>query len=379
MKINIFGDFVPIERGVAAVSNGTAIDQSIISIIRDGDYSIINLECPVVTNDSAKGIIKNGPCLKTGEDSARYLKYCGFDMVTLANNHLKDFGEEGIRDTFKACEKYGLAWVGASMNLNEARTPKVIEKNGIKIGIINICENESSIATDKEPGANPTDEINNYYDICQLKQEVDKIIVIIHGGSEHYHYPTPRMKKRCHFFADLGVSAIVCHHIHCYSGYEVYNGVPIFYSLGNFFFNRKKRSTSYLWTTGYFVQLIFTVDSNSVDFQIFPYVQCREEAKVVLMDDEQNQFFKKDIAKINKVIIDDDTLEANYEEWHKKRKKYYISAVMTWGNSYYKAAYRRGLVPACVSKKNAMLLLNFIRCESHNDLMKMSLEEIIKK
>ena len=376
MKINIFGDFVPIEKGVFAVSNGTAIDSGIISYIREVDYNIVNLECPVFKGDNVKGILKDGPCMKTGVDSVRYLKDCGFDMVTLANNHLKDFGEEGIRDTFNACEEFGIEWVGAGKNLNDARKPKVIEKNGIKIGVVNVCENESSIATDKEPGANPIDEINNYYDICQLKQDVDIIIVIIHGGSEHYHYPTPRMKKRCNFYADLGVSAIVCHHIHCYSGYEVYNGVPIFYSLGNFFFDDTK-DMSYLWTTGYFVQLTFS--DEKVQFQLFPYVQCREEAKVVLMDSEQKNFFEKDISEINKVIADDVLLEANYEKWLNKRYRHYISTAQTWAGRYYKAAYRRKLLPAGITNRNAMVLLNYIHCESHLDLMIKALQKYIEE
>lgn len=377
MKISVFGDFVPIERGVKSVSNGSAIADDIIRIIKEGDYNIINLECPVVINDRAEGIIKDGPCLKTGEDSVRYLKDCGFDLVTLANNHLKDFGEEGIRDTFNACEKYGIKWVGAGKSLNEARTPKVIEKNGIKIGIINICENESSIATDNEPGANPIDEINNYYDICQLKQEVDKIIVIIHGGSEHYHYPTPRMKKRCHFFADLGVSAIICHHIHCYSGYEVYHDVPIFYSLGNFFFDKEKKSSSYQWTTGYFVQLNFM--GGSVDYKIIPYVQCNEHATVTLMNEEQRNGFEKDIVALNNTILDDKLLEVEYGEWLDKRYRCYISTAQTWAGRYYKAVYRRKLLPAGITNRNAMVLLNYIRCESHLDLMIKALKKYIEE
>ena len=260
MNINIFGDFVPIERGVASVSDETAIDGTILSRIREADFNIVNLECPVVSNCGAKGILKDGPCLKTSEDSVRYLKTCGFDMVTLANNHLNDYGSEGVHDTFAACEKNDVTWVGAGKNLEAARKPQIIDDNGLKIGIINVCENESSIATTKEPGSNPIDEIGNYYDICQLKKQVDGIIVIIHGGSEHYCYPTPRMKKLCHFYADIGASAIVCHHPHCYSGYELYNGVPIFYSLGNFFFDSSRIKTD-IWSTGYFVQLSFKKES----------------------------------------------------------------------------------------------------------------------
>lgn len=374
LKLNVFGDFVPINRGIKAVDNGTAISKKILDLIQEGNHNIVNLECPVVENGRAKSIVKDGPHLKTSEDSVRYLKDCGFDMVTLANNHLNDFGEEGIQDTFNACEKYGIRWVGAGKNLKEARSPKVIEKNGIKIGIINICENESSIATDEAPGSNPIDEINNYYDIVQLQSIVDKVIMILHGGVEYYRFPSPRMKKLCHFYADLGVSAIVCHHTHCYSGYEVYHGVPIFYSLGNFFFDRPNKTMQ--WKTGYFVQLAFGEDTK---FNLYPYVQCDVEAQVRLMTVEEKEQFNLEIKNINEFISNDFLLNNEYNNWLDYRKRHYMAIAETWAGKLYKAAYRRGCLPAFISKKNAVLLLNNIRCESHHDLFVKSLLKYIEK
>lgn len=373
MNINIFGDFVPINRGVSSVLNGTAIDAAILSHIREADLSVVNLECPVVSNCGAKGILKDGPCLKTSEDSVKYLKNCGFDMVTLANNHLNDFGSEGVHDTFAACKKNDIMWVGAGMNLKEARIPQIIDADGFKIGIINICENESSIATEKEPGANPIDEICNYYDIIQLKSQVDRIILILHGGVEHYRLPSPRMKKLCHYYADLGVSAIVCHHTHCLSGYEVYHNVPIFYSLGNFFFDRGMRSRQ--WHTGYFVQL--QLNTVNTTFKVYPYIQCEAEPTVKLMGRDELFEFEQTINGLNEIIGDDLLLGEHYQEWLQKRYRYYISATQTWATWWYKGAYRRSLVPSMISRKNAMQLLNYIRCESHHDLLKSALEKFV--
>ena len=376
ITINVFGDFVPINRGVKAISDKNAISKYIVDIIHNADYNIINLECPVVSHHKAKPIQKDGPNLKCSEATLTYLKDVGFNLCTLANNHLKDYGGVGVHDTLEACNSNGIDWVGAGSNIKDARIPKIIELFGLRIGIINICENEFSIATNEEAGANPIDEINNYYDICELKKEVDKIIVIIHGGTEHFNLPTPRMVKRCHFYADLGVSAIVCHHTHCYSGYEVYHNVPIFYGLGNFFFDNANNQ-SRMWVTGYLVQLLFS--DERVDFNICPYIHCKENAQVSLMNDEQKKEFEEDIKRINAAIANDQLLNNRYKEWRDKRYKYYMSTVLTWGGKYLKAAYRRGLFPALISNRNAILLLNFIRCESHYDLMKMSLEKYIKE
>lgn len=373
MKINVFGDFVPIGRGVNAVSDGTAVDGQILSHINGADCNIVNLECPVVKKQTVKGILKGGPCLKTSENAVKYLKDCGFNMVTLANNHLNDYGSEGIHDTFAACEEYDMTWVGAGENLANARKPRIVEINGMRLGIINVCEKEYSIATNNTPGANPIDEINNYYDIVQLKKESDRILVIIHGGTEHYRYPTPRMKKRCRFYADLGVSAIICHHTHCYSGYEVYKGVPIFYSLGNFFFDRPEKPMQ--WKTGYFVQVEF---GEKTTFSLYPYEQCNSKANVRLMNDKEQNIFFADINSINNIIADDTLLNKEYDKWLDYNKRHYIAAAETWAGKWYKAAYRRGLVPPLISKRNAMTLLNCIRCESHSDLMLKALAKFIE-
>lgn len=376
ISICIFGDFVPRNRGVKAVTDNTAISHDIIDVIKRADYNIVNLECPVVSHNDATPILKDGPNLKCAAETVMYLKDVGFNLCTLANNHLKDYGEVGIQDTLKACNDNGIEWVGVGANIKEARIPKVIEIGGMSIGIVNVCENESSIATEDEAGSNPIDEINNYYDICELKKKTDKIIVIIHGGTEHFNLPTPRMKKRCHFYADLGVSAIVCHHTHCYSGYEVYHNVPIFYSLGNFFFDNAK-NRSQLWTTGYFVQL--NLSKEKVAFNICPYIQCQDNAQVTLINDKQKMIFEEDIKNINTIIADDQLLNDYYLKWLTKRFSHYISTTLTWSNRYYKAAVRRNIIPAFISKKNAIILLNTITCQSHFDLLTLSLQKYIKK
>ena len=78
-------------------------------------------------------------------------------------------------------------------------------------------------------------------DIQIAKEDNDLVIVIVHGGREHYQLPTPKQRERFRFYADAGADFVVGHHTHCYSGYEIYKGKPIFYSLGNFIFDYKKK------------------------------------------------------------------------------------------------------------------------------------------
>ena len=69
-----------------------------------------------------------------------------------------------------------------------------------------------------------------------MRAQVEKVVVIYHGGNEYYPLPRPELKKTFHFLADIGADAVVGHHTHVFSGYEMYNGIPLVYSLGNFFF-----------------------------------------------------------------------------------------------------------------------------------------------
>src|SRR5690554_8220427 len=78
--------------------------------------------------------------------------------------------------------------------------------------------------------------IYNTNQIKEAKATHDKVIVIIHGGHEYYNLPSPRMQKQYRFYAEQGADIIISHHTHCISGKEVYKGVPIYYSLGNFLF-----------------------------------------------------------------------------------------------------------------------------------------------
>ena len=121
----------------------------------------------------------------------------------------------------------------------------------ITIAIINFCENEWSIAEEDSAGANPMDFIDNANQIREAKAVHDKVIV--HGGHEYYNLPSPRMQKQFRFYADQGADIVIGHHTHCISGNEVYNGVPIYYSLGNFLFT--KNNTNEDWYTGLLLQV----------------------------------------------------------------------------------------------------------------------------
>jgi len=102
-------------------------------------------------------IIKTGPHIKSLPQTSLMLNYLNCELVLTANNHFKDYGWEGMYETYEALKKYQINWIGSGENIKEASKPFFIEKNGFKISIINMAENEWSTTNGELPGCNPID------------------------------------------------------------------------------------------------------------------------------------------------------------------------------------------------------------------------------
>lgn len=284
MKVLIAGDFCQRFRTIEKIENqefGSMFD-AIKPIVNESDVKIVNFEFPIVI-EKGKPIKKIGPTLKGTVHAVDAIKYAGFNVCTLANNHILDQGDSCCIETKNLLEQKGVFAVGVGADLNDAGNILYMELEGEKLAIINCCENEFSIATDHTPGANPLRPIRQFYKIKEARRNADFVLVIVHGGIEQYQLPTPRMVENYHFFIDAGADAVVNHHQHCYSGYEVYNSKPIVYGLGNFLFDNPG-SRHCIWNEGYMVQINF---DEEISFDLHPYTQCNEKPNVCPMNEEK--------------------------------------------------------------------------------------------
>lgn len=365
IKILITGDFCPRYRTAMLVEQGEykQIFSNVKSLIEAADYSLVNFECPVVENTKAAPIPKCGLNLRCTSKAVEAIKYTGFKGVTLANNHVLDFGTEGLEDTIKACKEAQLDIFGADMDLSKASATFYKTIGGKKIAFINCCEHEFSIATDTQAGANPLSPVQQWYALREARKHADYVIVIVHGGHEHYQLPSPRMKETYCFFVDAGADAVINHHQHCYSGYEVHQGKPIFYGLGNFCFDNESHHSG-IWTEGYMVELTI---ADKLSFKLIPYVQCADAATVTLMTSEKKADFETRIAKLNEVIADTGKLKKAHEEWMESTEAGYKLALTPYSNRYLKALAYRGWIPSTLSREKILVLINYIECEAHRD------------
>lgn len=365
IRIFFSGDFAPTLRVNDVIKQGdySALFNDMLPIIKESDIAITNLESPLI--EEGKPIAKTGPNLKSPVKSIEALKFAGFDMVTLANNHMMDFGKDGLSSTMQVCEKNNIRHIGAGLNNDEAKKIEYYEIKQKRIAFINCCENEWSTTHGDYPGCNPLNEVALFYQIQDAKANADYVILIIHGGHETYEYPSPRMKKLYRWLVDLGVDAVIGHHTHCFSGYELYKNKPIVYSLGNFIFDSKSRKSS--WNKGAAATLVIT--GNDIKLQLHPFNQCDDEVGAHLLTEEETKvWLEKEHAKTQQ-IQDDAFLEHKFEEFVFQLERLYRSYLEPNKSAWILAAKNRGLLPRAIKGHKRLLFWNIIRAEAHRDIL----------
>lgn len=230
--ITFCGDFVSYNPSLAVIDDG------IKAVISESDFGVVNVEAPL-SDGLDRPIEKSGPVICQPQQAAELVKQIGFNVVSLANNHIMDYGENSAKrtaDAFAAIEVVGL---GRAVDIYQVR---YLSCKGKIIGIVSGCQ--------REFGAVDSDEIAFGYSwindprmdqaIIDARKKCDYLFVLPHAGVENVEIPLPEWRQRYRSFINLGADAIIASHPHIVQGYEDYRGKRIYYSLGNFYFDRPK-------------------------------------------------------------------------------------------------------------------------------------------
>lgn len=345
--------------------------QEIKLILESVDYSLVNLEC-AVSNKKHIPIPKCGPNLLNTSIALDAIKGLGFNAVTLANNHIADYGHDAMIDTLNLIEEKSIDYVGGGKNLLDAS--KILYKQiaGKNIAFINCCEHEFTIATKTMGGANPLNIPTITRDILTAKKCADYVFVIIHGGPEHYNLPTPRMQDTYRFFVEMGADVVINHHQHCYSGYEHYNDGYIFYGLGNFCFDTNYKRHS-LWNRGYMVVIEI---QDSINVELIPYTQCNDKVGIELLSSKEE--FYANVNNLSLIIQSPELLQEAYNNFIKSMKNDYMWIYQISHNRLLKKLNKFGLLPrnfaqevlpVFLTQERRLCILNYFQCESHNEII----------
>lgn len=338
-------------------------------VLNSADVRVINLENAII--DGGIAIKKSGPSLKAKPNDLVFLQEGRFDCAILANNHVGDYGEEGIYSTLVSLDKRNIGHVGAGCNINDSYEPWYYDTEGGKLAIIAVCENEYGIAEENKAGTAGFDMYRVLHTIRAAKTNADFVIVVVHGGNEENPLPSPGVVSRYRTIADIGADTVIGMHPHCIQGFEIYNNVPIVYSTGNFLFSDPNiKDPQNPWYYGYIPYLTYT-KGLPVTLEIIPYRFDIDCMMISPFEGEERNIMLKYIDKISAVIKNPSSLLQYFKGWciisgikHSKMINY---------------CPERFDDPDYPTELSLLRLKNIFTCEAHNELMTEFFKMVVNK
>lgn len=263
-------------------------DPEVVERLTQSDVTLINNEFSIGTRGTP--LAGKTWTFQASPESIQIHKDLGADIVSLANNHVYDYGETGFLDTLDHLDAAGVPYVGAGRNLNEAKQAQYFIVNGIKIGIVAASRAEkvyfTPVATPETPGIMGTYESVEFLDaVREADAQCDILIAYVHWGTEKSVKLDAAQKEMAREYIDAGVDAVIGGHTHCLQGMEFYNGKPIAYSLGNFWF------ASYTVDT---TVLTLRIDGNmNVTTTVMPLIHKNSAVNYISDPVQRREFFEK--------------------------------------------------------------------------------------
>ena len=254
MRITFLGDYC-----VYKPVGKLFIDKEVKETFTWSDYCFVNFEAPIQSDDQI-AFIKAGPVISQKEGYEQLSQY--FTHASIANNHIMDYGAEGLAKTVDYFSNNNIKWIGAGWSFDQCYSPVILEEGGDRIAIFSFGEAQFG-AFDKyylRPGyAWILDPVVSLL-IKNIREEVNKIIILAHAGLELYNLPLPEWRSFYRHLIDCGADLIIGSHPHLIQGKEEYKGKLIYYSIGNFFFNMDVKDSR--WYDG--MMLCCSIENESI-------------------------------------------------------------------------------------------------------------------
>lgn len=359
MKITVFGDICPLQNG-----------NPFGFVVPEDEIVIGNLECALT--DHPKPVKKAGPVLYNPTSFAATLKGNGFFAVSLANNHIRDCGDEGVLSTINACKSNGIKTFGADATPESAAQPLIIEHDGMKVAFVSFAEKEFNFVQAGKAGAIAFDPYESYDRIRDVRNNVDALIVLYHGGIEHYIYPSPLLRKKCRKMIEAGADVVLCQHSHCIGTREEYNGSEILYGQGNSVFGYRKGDDS--WNHGLLARITVSASGCTVRYEV---LEAHEDGKVFLTSESATEKVLSEVNENSKHIQDDAFITEKWDKFCSQQKSLYLPMLFGFGANLNRLnrLSNNGIVALFYRKGQKNVTHNIIRCEAHREVIETILKE----
>ncbi len=276
------------------------LSDGILKYMKEADWMIANSE--FAFSNRGNPLPNKLYTFRASPNNVSVYNEMGVDMVTLANNHVYDYGRDAFLDTLTTFQNANLPYIGAGVNLEEAMKAYYFVINGYKISFLNATRAEKYIMT---PEATEDSEgVFRCYDTTKLVERIkeektksDYVVLIVHWGTEDTHQLQEVQKETGHLYIDSGADLVVGHHAHVLQGVEFYQGKLIAYNLGNFLFNDLSIETGILtWKLD---------EEGKSQFYFLPALQEDCFTKEITGEEKKNLLKKMTEWSINAEFLED--------------------------------------------------------------------------
>ena len=278
------------------------VSEDLKNLINSCDLRICNFEVPLKPDN----LPEKEDAFFQNADAPAFLEKIGFNLFSFASNHVFDYGEAGYMKTLSAFSNPESLF--GSGYYDEAYRVKTVNIRGIKLGFLALCYAAkrgvfSDVSNKEELGCAFINDLSVNHIILKAKKEIDYLFILPHDGIEYIDVPLPETIARYRDFIDYGADAVIGTHPHCPQGWELYKNKPIFYSLGNFFFNSKKTPDYRAWNRPHWYEGLCTVlkiENNTIGFDVYN-TKNENNLKITI---DNSDYIKQHNKAISQYLID---------------------------------------------------------------------------
>ncbi len=300
----VCGDWAPsIDFRAPGTRSAEALYHDVLPILQSTNINLVNVEA-VFALAGLTPIVKDGVTMQIDPHWMPALQSVPFHLGCLANNHIFDYGVEGLRHTRTLLIQVGMQVIGAGETAAQAEQPAWLDINGTRVAVVNVAEGEEARSSQGMAGAAAFDLPRVCLQVAELRQRADVVMVVAHAGREHLPAPAPYIRRAYHALVEAGANIVVGHHPHVAQGIEWYAQGLIVYSLGNF--------VLWMGTTvknhyrGFCLKLNFQ-GSGLASAEVVPY-RISDTGLWLLKDAERPAFFEH-LRQLSVLAADSERLE----------------------------------------------------------------------
>lgn len=372
VSVVIGGDFCPAYNNESLARNGEVekLFGDVLPVLKQADLTALNLECPLTSLSRPRARV--GAALRAHPETIRLLQTANLQVAAMGNNHILDFGPEGLEDTLAVCRRHNIAIVGAGVNLEQALRPLILQRKGLRIGILALAGREFTWAKERTAGSAPNDPLLVTPILQDLAKRVDAVIILLHNGIYRHKYPSPRLQQLGRYLIDQGATAVLAQASHIIGTWERYKDGAIVYGQGNFFFDFPQSHD--WWRTALLVRLKLKPGGALGEVEFIPVYQEKHGVGINLLQSPGRKEVLRGVEERSREIQDPARVDELWETFVRDKAQRYRTDFFTRSRFLRRLVRYTNLDRLVWRRSYYDHQLNLTRFEDHREVLETMLE-----